>query len=822
MRPVAFNDFFKNATGYTPYSYQIRLASNDEHLPGIINVPTGMGKTAAIILGWLWKRRFHGNKTIRETTPRRLVYCLPMRVLVEQTTDNTLLWLHRLNLLGGNLKFEIVDTKNVIEEYKPSFKSPDKIVVTTLMGGEEDNDWDIYPERDAIIIGTQDMLLSRALNRGYGMSRYRWPMHFGLLNNDCLWVMDEVQLMGTGLTTSVQMDAFRTQMGTMECTNSKTLWMSATLKKEWLQTVDFNPVKSISTTLTLTSDDLADQKVKNRVQAVKLLKKCTSNNDSKKLVENIIKHHHEGTRTLVVINTVSRAMEIYSGLKIVLKKKHSVPNLILIHSHFRPLDRKKRVKDLLDEPGTAGTIIISTQVIEAGVDVSAKTMFTEIAPWSSLVQRFGRCNRYGEYKESEIFWIDLSTGKKSQSPPYSDDELDESRTLLESLEGKSVSPEALPHHEMPIKVRHVIRKKDIIDLFDTTSDLTGHDTDISRFIRESTDTNVQVFWRNLSKDNPGADDPLPSRDELCPASIKEVRDLVKNGLYAWRWDSLEERWMRVRDQSIFPGIILMLDCTDGYYLPNEGWTIKSKVHVPVIPPENPVDSDNGYGDVSSSAGEWQTIAEHSDEVWNEMNLIVNAIGLPEKWKDIIYEGVRWHDAGKAHGSFQAMIDPEKLREKPPGYIAAKAPKNAWKKGRISAWDDSRRKYFRHELASGILALLNNRSDLVAYLAASHHGKVRLSIRSMPDEFLPPDKERRFARGIWDGEKIPTVDLGEGTTMPITQIDLSYMDLGDGSRGPSWLARMLALRDRDDLGIFRLAYMEALVKSADERASMEKP
>ena len=41
------------------------------------------------------------------------------------------------------------------------------------------------PKRPAILIGTQDMLLSRALNRGYGMSRYRWPMHFGLLNNDC-------------------------------------------------------------------------------------------------------------------------------------------------------------------------------------------------------------------------------------------------------------------------------------------------------------------------------------------------------------------------------------------------------------------------------------------------------------------------------------------------------------------------------------------------------------------------------------------------------------------------------------------------------------
>jgi hypothetical protein len=39
-------------------------------------------------------------------------------------------------------------------------------------------DWDLHPEDPAIIIGTQDMLLSRALNRGYAMNRHRWPMHF--------------------------------------------------------------------------------------------------------------------------------------------------------------------------------------------------------------------------------------------------------------------------------------------------------------------------------------------------------------------------------------------------------------------------------------------------------------------------------------------------------------------------------------------------------------------------------------------------------------------------------------------------------------------
>ena len=53
------------------------------------------------------------------------------------------------------------------------------------------------------------MLLSRTLNRGYAASRARWPVEFGLLNNDCLWVLDEVQLMGSGLVTTAQLDAFR-------------------------------------------------------------------------------------------------------------------------------------------------------------------------------------------------------------------------------------------------------------------------------------------------------------------------------------------------------------------------------------------------------------------------------------------------------------------------------------------------------------------------------------------------------------------------------------------------------------------------------------
>ena len=212
-----FRKFFCDATGNPdgPFPFQERFATG-ENIPGLVNIPTGLGKTAMAVLGWLWRRRF-ASEAIREATPRRLVYCLPMRTLVEQTRDNAALWLRNLtNACGLN---------------------GEEIAVTVLMGGEDRTDWDLYPERDAIIIGTQDMLLSRALNRGYGMSRYRWPMHFGLLNNDCLWIFDEVQLLGNGMATGIQLDAFRlalwpTAKACLSC------WMSATNSADVFGTTD--------------------------------------------------------------------------------------------------------------------------------------------------------------------------------------------------------------------------------------------------------------------------------------------------------------------------------------------------------------------------------------------------------------------------------------------------------------------------------------------------------------------------------------------------------------------------------------------------------
>jgi CRISPR-associated endonuclease/helicase Cas3 len=90
-----FDVFFEAATSYQYFDYQCRLAGGNSGIAchsQIINVPTGLGKTAAVVLAWLWNRVQIRNPE----WPRRLVYCLPMRTLVEQTQNNVGEWVKKL------------------------------------------------------------------------------------------------------------------------------------------------------------------------------------------------------------------------------------------------------------------------------------------------------------------------------------------------------------------------------------------------------------------------------------------------------------------------------------------------------------------------------------------------------------------------------------------------------------------------------------------------------------------------------------------------------------------------------------------------------
>lgn len=102
-----FYEFFKQAFGkrddpeFNAFQYQRRLA--EKPWPKLLNLPTGMGKTAAVTLAWLYKRGWRVGKCSELSdveTPRRLVWCLPMRVLVEQTENSIRQWLTNFGILG--------------------------------------------------------------------------------------------------------------------------------------------------------------------------------------------------------------------------------------------------------------------------------------------------------------------------------------------------------------------------------------------------------------------------------------------------------------------------------------------------------------------------------------------------------------------------------------------------------------------------------------------------------------------------------------------------------------------------------------------------
>ena len=323
-------------------------------------------------------------------TPRRLVYCLPMRALVEQVHDVTDSWIQRVEEQFG----------------RHGRRAPR---LHKLLGGEVDNEWMRQPESDAILIGTQDMLLSRALMRGYGVSLYSWPIHFGFLHFDSLWLFDEVQLMGPGLTTSSQLEAFRRLLGNGS-NRSRSVWCSATVAKEWLGTVDFRPHVEGLTTVEIGPGDR--EIVSRRLSAPKEIHQASTRLEggssanvkdyASRLASEVLQYHRPATRTIVICNTVDRAQAVYRALG-------SIRFKVLIHGRFRLPDREAAADRMLKAPTDEGTIVVATQVIEAGVDLSSATLFSELCPWSSFVQRIGRCNRAGEYDSADVRWIESTS-----------------------------------------------------------------------------------------------------------------------------------------------------------------------------------------------------------------------------------------------------------------------------------------------------------------------------------------------------------------------------------------------------------------------------
>ena len=136
-----------------------------------------------------------------------------------------------------------------------------------------------------------------------------------------------------------------------------------------------------------------NNKVRHRVS----LRNSTINiDDIKDFIED--KYHQKSMKLLVVVNTVTKAQSIYRELKSWLDENDIEIEMNLLHSKFTVQHRSEKEDAILKDGESKckkRVIWISTQVVEASLDIDFDYLFTELSDLSSLLQRLGRCNRKG-------------------------------------------------------------------------------------------------------------------------------------------------------------------------------------------------------------------------------------------------------------------------------------------------------------------------------------------------------------------------------------------------------------------------------------------
>ncbi len=909
-----FTSFFETATGgFTPYHWQLHVA--EEGLPEILTVPTGLGKTE-VALAWAWRRY-----RARTVEPLHLVYCLPMRSLVTQTVERLSSYFDRLR------EEDLCD-----------------VGVHQLMGGTIGDAWARRPDTPWVLVGTQDQLLSRALNRGYAMSRFEWPVHFGLLNNDCRWLIDEVQLMGPGLWTTSQLDWMRRKRfpSLKPCL---TTWMSATVGTSFLSTTDrtrealgeaspeqFAFEGKLTTTF---KDDQNLQWWRDAKRPVEWWQPTASDGKTRgakkrgaaksgavtpdAIAKAVTEKHAAGTLSLVVCNTVDMARDVFRALS-------SVAHKVLLTSRFRRQDRARHVQRLFEfdtkrkagklPKGDPGLICVSTQVIEAGVDISAHRLWTELSPWPSMLQRLGRLNRKGDDQDARAWiWETPKEGgnkKAERIGPYEAADIERARKLVnafaplshdkpfaEAIADLSTQCSKEVGEALQPKLSALPRALDVHGLFSTERDVHGGFTDVSAFVRGTDpDLDVTVFWRDWSGDVPPRGDDLdgPLLEpalEGCPVSFIRVQKMLESSKgKAWLWDDEADRWERVNHWEIRPGMLVMLKRDVGGYDATEGWTGDKSNALAVVPRA-------GRGatlrdDAWTEVGYWSKLEDHLKDARGEAEKLCEALSLTGHTSSAVVEAAGLHDIGKAHPQWQAALPdrsgiPDALLAKTPRVLAADVAGEAsivreavtglrptahsladqrHRRGREDvlrlrwAIDDKLgeaelsslrgisgvrwaghvqfRPGLRHEVATA-LALWRKYRDgrasypvLAVYLAATHHGKARTVLRSTTDEgddvfgvrsepstlALGADQwpldfsiAKDGAEGRWEGSEF--VLTGHGWTGLVADL------LGPWRREDRSDVGVVPETEPRHLGPFALAYLEALVRIADWRAS-DKP
>jgi CRISPR-associated endonuclease/helicase Cas3 len=445
MMPSAFDVAFKVLTCYPAMAWQKRLF-HDYFLParlsGALDIPTGLGKTNVIAV-WLLALACQAAQE-RVTLPRRLIYVVNRRTVVDQATSVACAIRDAL---------ETFDARSVRDSLASLCRAADGpvLAISTLRGELADTrEWLNDPAQPAIIVGTVDMIGSRLLFSGYGVSRKMRPFHAGLLGHDSLIVHDEAHL--TPAFGALLREIGKVQKKWKESRGLCVLEMTATAHQN----------DAASKPFSLTESEAAESEVRRRIEAPKWLQiahlplelppdkgkaaaAVSAARDA--ILAAALRLAGERRRVLVYVRAPEEARRIASELA----DKVGASRVAVLTGTIRGFERDKLVTENAvfqcffsadQRPAPEATeYLVATSAGEVGIDLDADDLVCDLTPLESMIQRLGRVNRRGQ---------SVATVRVIPWPVKPGDALDRlqaTRTALESLpregQGANASPLAL-------------------------------------------------------------------------------------------------------------------------------------------------------------------------------------------------------------------------------------------------------------------------------------------------------------------------------------------------------------------------------------------
>lgn len=359
MDENAYRRHFQDLASFFPHDYQIRVAELlFDRRNVVLRAPTGAGKTLSVLAPFLFSSW--------PNPPARLIYALPLRTLAQGIYREAC---EATAKVGNPVEPEI---SNGREKIGP---------LVTLQTGEQPDD--PFFDRGKIVVTTYDQLLSGLLCGPYSLSGRLHNLNAAVVAG-ALVVFDEFHLMPPDkafLTAAAVLKAFSGLC--------QSVWMTATATGALVDTLR----AALNAAVVPDSDECMRAMLRSLPSVSSVSR--TLVRESSELTADSILHHHE-RRSIALANTVGRAQELFQELRRKLTNRPDI-KLILLHSRFFKSDRQRKealLKSLFAKDSAASAILVSTQVVEAGVDISSEHLHTELCPMNSLIQRCGRCARF--------------------------------------------------------------------------------------------------------------------------------------------------------------------------------------------------------------------------------------------------------------------------------------------------------------------------------------------------------------------------------------------------------------------------------------------